>query len=104
MLLLQLIKQLQKETSVIAKLNHKRIVQFIREEMDLRAFCLYMEFMPNGSVSARIEKTGPFSESTTKKCAFQILEGLEYLHDRRIIHRHLKGRLKIQTLQLFDLN
>jgi serine/threonine protein kinase len=43
-----------------------------------------------GSVSSFIAKHGPISELTIRKYAKEMLEGLEYLHSHKIMHRDLK--------------
>lgn len=50
-----------------------------------------MEYVPGGSVSALLCSYGAFEETLVKNFVRQILQGLNYLHERDIIHRDIKG-------------
>jgi len=56
--------------------------------------CIYMEHMPGGSLNKRLESDA-FPEKETKRCMAQILEGLSYLHSKHIMHRDVKGYIKV---------
>jgi len=56
--------------------------------------CIYMEYMPGGSLNKRLE-SGAFPEKETKRCMTQILEGLSYLHSKHLMHRDVKGYVKV---------
>lgn len=52
---------------------------------------MFVEWMAGGSVAGMLDRYGPFNEEVIIHYTKQILEGLCYLHDNRILHRDLKG-------------
>lgn len=50
-----------------------------------------MEYVPGGSVAALLNNYGAFEEALVRNFCRQILTGLNYLHEREIIHRDIKG-------------
>ncbi|KAG5458815.1 MAG: kinase-like domain-containing protein [Olpidium bornovanus] len=52
---------------------------------------IFLEYVDGGTVASLTAKHGRFADSVTRLFVRQILLGLEYLHDRRIIHRDIKG-------------
>lgn len=51
---------------------------------------IFLEYVPGGSVATLLSKFGSLGEPVVRKFVKQILEGLLYLHDHRIIHRDIK--------------
>jgi len=51
------------------------------------ALSIYMEYVSEGSIHVLLGKHGPFKESLIRNYTAQILSGLAYLHERRLIHR-----------------
>ena len=47
--------------------------------------------MPGGSVATLLKNYGAFEEALVRNFVRQILQGLNYLHEREIIHRDIKG-------------
>lgn len=58
--------------------------------IDSKLMCIYMEYVPGGSMKDGLKKDGAFSEARTKRYTLQMLSGLLYLHEQRFIHRDLK--------------
>lgn len=52
---------------------------------------IFLEYVPGGSVTALLRNYGAFEEALVKNFVRQILTGLEYLHDKGIVHRDIKG-------------
>lgn len=54
-------------------------------------FNVFLEYVSGGSVASCLVKFGKFDQELTRCITVQICFGLEYLHDRKIIHRDIKG-------------
>lgn len=52
---------------------------------------IFLEYVPGGSVAALLSSYGAFEEALVRNFSRQILTGLNYLHERNIIHRDIKG-------------
>ncbi|KAI8894704.1 kinase-like domain-containing protein, partial [Globomyces pollinis-pini] len=92
---------LEREIAFLSQLNHDNIVRYIGmripnffilgfDSVDGN-FNVYLEYVSGGTVASGIAQYGKFDETITRSFTAQILCGLEYLHDRDIIHRDIKG-------------
>lgn len=52
---------------------------------------IFLEYVPGGSVATLLRNYGAFEESLSSLWVKQILTGLNYLHEREIVHRDIKG-------------
>ena len=52
---------------------------------------IFLEYVPGGSVTSVLRNYGAFEEQLVRNWVRQILLGLNYLHERDIIHRDIKG-------------
>ncbi|OMJ65391.1 hypothetical protein SteCoe_38314 [Stentor coeruleus] len=85
------IKEIQEEVEILSKLSHKNIVRYLGTRRDDGYLRIFMEYVAGGSISTLLHKYGKFNETLLRVYAQQILEGLEYLHWNKIIHRDIKG-------------
>lgn len=83
------------EINTLKRLKHKRIVRYhgcIRQDSEVDpALLIFLEFMPSGSIKGVLTKFGPYGVGLVRKYTRQILEGLDFLHAEKIVHRDVKG-------------
>lgn len=104
-----MLSALEREIKLLQDLQHKNLVQYfcgsrmfvllwsppdsayLDSSLDDDFLNIFLEYVPGGSVTALLRNYGAFEKPLAKNFVRQILEGLNYLHERDIIHRDLKG-------------
>ncbi|KAI9574235.1 Pkinase-domain-containing protein [Boletus coccyginus] len=86
-----MLSALEREIDLLKDLSHPNIVQYLYSSVDDDFLNIFLEYVPGGSVTALLRNYGAFEEPLVKNFVRQILEGLNYLHERDIIHRDIKG-------------
>lgn len=83
--------QLEREVDLLKNLHHQNIVGFLGTALSGNMISILMEYVPGGSISNVLNRFGPLPEKVLALYTRQIVEGVVYLHDNRVIHRDLKG-------------
>lgn len=81
----------EEEILIMSRLRHTNIVRLLGASRHSTSFSVFTEWMAGGSVATMLDKYGTFSEQVILKYTKQVLAGLAYLHDNKILHRDLKG-------------
>ncbi|XP_029463882.1 serine/threonine-protein kinase Nek11-like isoform X2 [Rhinatrema bivittatum] len=98
-----------KEAQLLASLNNPAIIQFFSSFVDLTNFFIVTEYCEGGDLEAHINQRREagrlFSENQVLEWFIQLLLGIQYLHERLILHRDLKTKnifLKNGTVKIGD--
>jgi mitogen-activated protein kinase kinase kinase len=86
-----MLSALERDIDLLKDLQHENIVQYLYSSLDDDYLNIFLEYVPGGSVTALLRNYGAFEETLVKNFVRQILQGLNYLHERDIIHRDIKG-------------
>ena len=81
----------EQEIVIMSRLRHCNIIRLLGSSRHSTSFSVFTEWMAGGSVATMLDKYGIFSEEVILKYTRQVLAGLAYLHDNKILHRDLKG-------------
>ena len=87
-------KETLQEAKIIEHLAHPNIVKFIETFKTKRGkLCIVMDYADGGDIGQKIkEQRGRhFSESQILDWFTQMCLGMKHIHDRKIIHRDIKG-------------
>ncbi|OMJ78370.1 hypothetical protein SteCoe_21854 [Stentor coeruleus] len=84
------LKFLYNEIGIMRKLDHENIVKLYKVYEDNGFVYMIMEYCPHGNLLKRINQCKVFTERESMVFIKNLLETLEYLHDKGIIHRDLK--------------
>ena len=84
---------MQKEVSLLRMLDHPNIVKYYQTDLseDMNAIDVLLEFVPGGSLKSILLKYGALEFDIIRNYALQLVKGLCYLHEYKIIHRDLKS-------------
>ena len=102
------------EIRILASLNHPNIIGYKEAFYDenSRTLNIIMEYADDGDINHKIQENLKrrlqFEESQVWEWIIQLLKGLKYLHDNKIMHRDLKCAniflMKNGLVKIGDLN
>ena len=81
---------LRTEIEILSKLKHENIVRYYGMQENNDSIRIFMEYATKGTIYQKIENEGALTEITISKYCRQILQGLAYLHEEKVVHRDLK--------------
>jgi len=86
-------EKLRRELEICEDLRHPNIVSCLGHEVVKGHLCIYLEYVPGGSLRSHLEEFGALEEPLLRKASRGILKGLDYLHTHNppVVHRDLKG-------------
>jgi eukaryotic-like serine/threonine-protein kinase len=84
------IKLFLREAQVLQSLQHPRIIPFVEIGEDNGQLYFAMEYLPAPNAAELLRERGSLPVSTAVAIACQVLEALEYAHERRYVHRDIK--------------
>jgi eukaryotic-like serine/threonine-protein kinase len=84
------LERFQNEARVIANLNHENIVKVYDIEHLFRTVFIVMEYLDGSSILEILQECHKFSPERALSIILQVCAGLEYAHDRGIVHGDIK--------------
>ncbi|XP_008934516.1 PREDICTED: serine/threonine-protein kinase Nek11 [Merops nubicus] len=97
------------EAQLLSKLDHPAIVKFYASFVERESFCIVTEYCEGGDLDFKIQeykKSGKiFTQRQIIDWFIQLLLGVNYMHERWILHRDLKAKnifLKNNLLKIGD--
>merc|ERR1719347_225401 len=85
-------KNLQREASIMSRLNHPRVVALFEVCSSKEFFCLALDYFPGGTLCDLLQghPQGKLEEDQTRIYFMQLVEGVSHIHSKGIIHRDIK--------------
>ncbi|XP_064410998.1 serine/threonine-protein kinase Nek11 isoform X2 [Latimeria chalumnae] len=84
------------EAQLLSKLDHPAIVKFYTSFLERDSFCIITEYCEGRDLDCKIKEYKQagkiFPESQIVEWFLQLLLGVYYMHERRILHRDLKAK------------
>jgi serine/threonine protein kinase len=85
------VEQVIAERNILATTSCEYVVRLYYAFKTQENLCLAMEFLSGGDLCAPLIEVGALDEQVAKWYIAEILQALEYLHSKKIIHRGMSG-------------
>lgn len=85
----QCILQLEQEIALLSQFEHENIVQYYGTDKEDSKLFIFLELVTQGSIASLYQKYH-LRNSQVSSYTRQILNGLNYLHERDVVHRDIK--------------
>lgn len=96
----------QRELDIIPNFNHINLIKVHHILQDENNFYIVMDYCENGELFDYIVKKHRLSEEESSNFFYQLINGVEYIHNCKIVHRDLKPEnlllTKNKTLTIID--
>lgn len=89
-----IVAQIRDEMGVLQVLDHPNIVSYYGIEPHRDKVYIFMEYCSGGSLAGLLEHGRIEDETVIQVYGLQMLEGLAYLHESRVVHRDIKPESK----------
>ena len=87
-------KECYREVSILRKVSHPNIIKYYSSFLENESLCIIMEYAELGDLYTLIKHYKRhqkyFDEILLWRIAYEVLNGLDYLHTNSIIHRDIK--------------
>ena len=83
-------KSIKEEMTVLGILDHPNVVKYYGIEVHRNKVYIFMEFCPGGSLANLLEHGRITDETVIQVYAWEMLQGLAYLHSKGVVHRDVK--------------
>ena len=87
-------KECYREVSILRKVSHPNIIKYYSSFLENESLCIIMEYAELGDLYTLIKHYKRhqkyFDEILLWRIAYEVLNGLDYLHTNNIIHRDIK--------------
>lgn len=85
------VTQLMNEVDLLKRLTHPSVVKYEGLVRGTEALSIILEYVENGSLLHTLKAFGNFPERLVASYVVKILEGLNYLHEMKVVHCDLKA-------------
>ena len=83
-------KSIKEEMTVLEMLDHPNVVKYYGIEVHRDKVYIFMEYCEGGSLANLLEHGRIADETVIQVYAWEMLQGLEYLHSKGVVHRDVK--------------
>lgn len=82
--------QLRREIEIQSHLQHPNILRMYGFFHDEKKVYLILEYAPQGELYNKLKKAGRFSNDVAANYIYQVMDALEFCHQKNVIHRDIK--------------
>lgn len=86
----QSVERFTREVTLISKIKHQNIVEFVEMLSDDNLIYLVMEYCSRGDLFKFMNEHSPLNETSARVIFQQIISGIDFLHTLGIVHRDIK--------------